>query len=74
MGIPAGTRVYLCPTHDLAGRVWILSMDIKVYPYPAHVSTVPAGTCTRGKIAILIVLKRSIEMVGIYLDVCGVRV
>jgi hypothetical protein len=34
MGIPAGRRLYPCPTHDLAGRVWVLPMGIKVCPYP----------------------------------------
>jgi hypothetical protein len=48
MGIPVGTRLYLCPTHELTGRVWVLPMGIKVYPYPVHAGTVPVG-----KIAIL---------------------
>jgi hypothetical protein len=43
MGIPADTRLYPCPAHDLTGRVWVLPIGIKVYPYPAH-----AGTRTRG--------------------------
>jgi hypothetical protein len=48
MGIPAGTRLYPCPTHDLAGRVWVLPVGIKVCPYPTHAGTVPAGTRTHG--------------------------
>jgi hypothetical protein len=49
MGIPAGTRLYPCPTHDLTGRVWVVPMDIKVYPYPVHASMVPTRTRTRGE-------------------------
>jgi hypothetical protein len=48
MGVPAGTKQYPCPTHDLTGRVWVLPMGIKMYPYPAHAGTIPAGTRTRG--------------------------
>jgi hypothetical protein len=48
MDIPTGTRLYPFPTHDLAGRIWVLPMGIKVYPYPAHADTVPAGTRTHG--------------------------
>jgi hypothetical protein len=41
MGILDGTRLYPCPAHDLAGRVWVLSMGIKLYAYPAHAGMVP---------------------------------
>jgi hypothetical protein len=45
-----GTRLHPCPANDFTGRVWVQPMDIKVYPYLAHASTVPVPV---GKIAIL---------------------
>jgi hypothetical protein len=48
MGIPAGKKLYPCPTHELMGRVWVLLMGIKLCPYPTHMGTVPAGTHTCG--------------------------
>jgi hypothetical protein len=50
MDIPACSRLYMCPTHDLTGRVWVLSIGIKVCLYPIHVGTVPIPM---GEIAIL---------------------
>jgi hypothetical protein len=59
MGIPAGRKLYPCPTHDIIGRVWVLPMGMNLCPYHAHMGTVPAGTRPMGKIAILIL--RSID-------------
>jgi hypothetical protein len=48
MDIPAGRRLYPCPTNDLMGRVWVLAVGIKVCPYPVHADMVPVGTHTHG--------------------------
>jgi hypothetical protein len=42
MGIPVGIMLYPYSTHNLMGRGWVLPMDIKVYTYHTHASTVPA--------------------------------
>jgi hypothetical protein len=58
MGITAGTKLYLCPTHDLTRRVCVLPMGIKVYPHlgirvRVPVVWVPVVRVPMGKIAIL---------------------
>ena len=42
-GYTHGYRAVPCPIHDLAGRVWVLLMGIKVFPYPPHTGMVPVG-------------------------------
>jgi hypothetical protein len=40
MDLPAGKRLYLVPNRDLAGRVWVVPMNIKVYVCLSHGGTV----------------------------------
>ena len=48
LGIPTGTRLYPCPTHEQSGRVWAPPMDTKAYPNPIHSGRISMGIHVHG--------------------------
>ena len=48
LGIPMGTRLDPCPTHEQSARVWALPMGTKAYANPIHAGRISMGIHVHG--------------------------